>query len=100
MNYRYYTPFVKFLFWTGCRPCEAIGLRWGSVASNCGKVHFHESIVEVSGKLVRREETKTGVRRWFSCTPKLQALLQSIRPDVPEPNNLVFPAPLGGFYAD
>jgi integrase len=46
--------------------------------------------------LVRREETKTGVRRWFSCTSKLQALLQSIRPEVPEPNNLVFPAPKGG----
>jgi integrase len=57
MNYRCYAPFVKFLFWTGCRPSEAIGLRWGSVTSNCGRIHFHESIVEVSGRLIRREET-------------------------------------------
>jgi integrase len=27
INYRHYAPFVKFLFWTGCRPCEGVGLR-------------------------------------------------------------------------
>lgn len=95
MNYRHYTSFVKFLFWTGCRPCEAIGLRWESVTPDCSRIHFHESIVEVSGRLARREETKTGVKRWFSCTPKLQALLQSLRPDKPELDTLVFPSPKG-----
>ena len=64
MTYQHYAPFVKFLFWTGCRPCEPIGLRWDSVADDCSKVHFYESIVEVSGKKERREETKTSVRRW------------------------------------
>lgn len=24
----HYAPFVKFLFWTGCRTDEAIGLKW------------------------------------------------------------------------
>ena len=96
INYRHYTPFVKFLFWSGCRPCEAIGLRWGSVTEACDRIHFHESIVEVSGKLVRRTETETGVKRWFSCTPKLQALLCSIRPEHPQLDDLVFPAPKGG----
>lgn len=96
MTYRVYAPFVKFLFWTGCRPCEAIGLRWGSVTPDCGRVHFHESIVEVSGKLVRRKTTKTGVKRWFTCPSKLQALLQSIRPESPDPDDLVFPSPKGG----
>ena len=93
MGYRHYAPFVKFLFWTGCRPCEAIGLRWGSVTADCSKVHFHESIVEVSGRQVRRPETKTGVRRWFSCTPKLQEMLQAIRPEQPQAEALVFPSP-------
>lgn len=96
INYRHYAPFVKFLFWTGCRPCEAIGLRWGSVTHDCSRIHFHESIVEVSGKQVRRKETKTGVKRWFSCTSKLQALLQSICPETPDPGALVFPSPKGG----
>jgi integrase len=95
-NYQHYAPLVKFLFWTGCRPCEAIGLRWGSVTADCSRIHFHESIVDVSGKLVRREETKTGVKRWFSCTPKLQQLLQSLKPERPQPDDLVFPSPKGG----
>lgn len=97
INYRSYTPFVKFLFWTGCRPCEAIGLRWGSIAPDCSKIHFHESIVEVSGVLARRPETKTGVKRWFNCQgTRLQSLLLSIRPENPEPDALVFPSPRGG----
>lgn len=100
INYQHYAPFVKFLFWTGCRPCEAIGLRWGSVMPDCSKVHFHESIVEVSGKLTRRNETKTGKDRWFSCYPKLQTLLVSIRPENPDPNNLVFPAAKGGAISE
>lgn len=90
MNYRHYAPLVKFLFWTGCRPCEAVGLRWGSVTEDCSRIYFQESIVEVSGKLVRRKQTKTGAKRWFSCTPRLQTLLQSIRPETPDLNSLVF----------
>ncbi|MEB3358850.1 MAG: DUF3596 domain-containing protein, partial [Synechococcales bacterium] len=99
-SYRHYAPFVKFLFWTGCRPCEAVGLRWGSVTPDCDKVHFHESIVEVSGKKERRQETKTSVKRWFTCTPRLQVLLQSIRPESPDPDALVFPAPKGGAISE
>jgi integrase len=66
------------------------------VTKDCSRIHFHESIVEVSGKLVRREETKTGVKRWFSCTPKLQKLLRSIRPKDFQLDDLVFAAPKGG----
>lgn len=95
ITYQHYAPFVKFLFWTGCRPCEAVGLRWGSITADCSKIHFHESIVEVSGKLERRAETKTGVKRWFSCTPKLQELLLSIRPPNPASERLIFPSPKG-----
>jgi len=95
-NYQHYSPSVKFLFWTGCRPCEAVGLRWASVAEDCSRVHFQESIVEVSGRLVRRKETETGAKRWFSCTPKLQILLKSIQPENPAPESLVFPSPKAG----
>ena len=33
-SYRYYTPLVRFLFGTGCRTGEAIGLRWGVIQEN------------------------------------------------------------------
>lgn len=92
MNYRHYAPFVKFLFWTGCRPCEAIGLQWEKVAPDCSRIHFCESIVEVSGRLERRYEDKTAIKRWFSCTSRLQELLQQIKPESPNPKDLVFPS--------
>ena len=95
MNYRHYAPFIKFLFWTGCRPCEAIGLRWGSVTPDCHRVHFHESIVEISGRLERRKEDKTNVKRWFSCPTRLKELLKSMRPEAPEVEELVFKSPKG-----
>jgi integrase len=95
INFRHYTPFIKFLFWTGCRPCEAIGLRWGSLAKNCSKIHFHESIVDVSGKLHRRNETKTSFDRWFACPKRLQELLLSIQPKNSSKDDLVFVSPRG-----
>lgn len=96
LNYRPYAPLVKFLFWTGCRPSEAVGLRWGSVARDCGRLHFCEAMVDVSGRLERRPTDKTGVRRWFTCSPRLTALLMKLRPEDPKKEALVFPAPGGG----
>lgn len=95
-NYQHYAPLVKFLFWTGCRPSEAAGLRWGAVQPDCSKIHFREAIVDVSGRLERRETDKTGVKRWFACSPKLQALLLEIRPKSPGKEDLVFQGPRGG----
>jgi len=95
INYRHYAPFVEFMFLTGCRPSEAIGLRWINITPDCGRIHFCESIVEVSGKLERRTETKTGIRRWFTCGERLQTLLQSIKPEVITDETLVFPSPKG-----
>jgi len=99
MNYRHYAPLVKFLFWTGCRPCEAAGLRWGSVTPDCSKVLFHESIVDVSGRLIRQKETKTKVKRWFSCDARLQTLLLSVKPENPDPEALVFLSPEGNLIS-
>ncbi|MBW4652599.1 MAG: hypothetical protein KME20_06100 [Kaiparowitsia implicata GSE-PSE-MK54-09C] len=58
-------------------------------------MHFHESIVEISGRKVRRKEDKTAVKRWFTCPDNLKELLQSIRPEHPDPEALVFPSPKG-----
>lgn len=33
-HYKCYAPFVAFLFYTGCRPGEAIGLEWGHVGKD------------------------------------------------------------------
>ena len=42
--YGYYAPFVKFLFMTGCRTGEAIGLQWKHVSHDCKTINFCESV--------------------------------------------------------
>ncbi len=41
--YSFYTPYVQFLFLTGCRPSEAIALQWKHINSKA--VQFRQSVV-------------------------------------------------------
>lgn len=91
ISYSYYTDFVKFLFYTGCRPSEAIGLRWKHMSDDCSKITFSEAIVRAGGKPLSRETTKTKKTRKFSCPNTLQSLLQSIKPENCDLEALVFP---------
>jgi integrase len=88
-HFNYYTSFVRFLFLTGCRIGEAIGLRWKNVTSDCKHIYFCESITEARGKFIRKS-TKTNRATTFPCNAELQELLLSIRPENPEPEGLVF----------
>ncbi len=91
--YSYYTPYVKFLFLTGCRTSEAVGLQWKHIAPDLSAITFCEAVVEK-----RRKDTKTHESRRFPCNDSLRSLLQSIRPEeLPDPESLVFPAPKGGY---
>lgn len=91
ISYSYYTNFVKFLFYTGCRPSEAVGLRWKHINDDCSRIAFIEAIVRAGGKPLSRETTKTKKNRNFPCTNTLQTLLLSIKPENPQPEALVFP---------
>lgn len=88
----YYAPYVKFLFMTGCRPEEVIALQWKHVSGDCLRIQFKEAVPSDTGI---RGETKTGKTRKFPCNAKLQAFLQSIRPENPSPDELVFLGPRG-----
>ncbi len=92
-HHGHYAPYVKFLFWTGCRTGEAIALTWNHVTPDCSEILFCES---VSTQLKIRKQTKTSKIRRFPCTGQLQALLQSIHPDPCEGSRLVFPSVTGG----
>ncbi len=91
ISYSYYTNFVKFLLYTGCRPSEAVGLRWKHINDDCTKIAFTEAIVRAGGKPLSRQTTKTKKTRNFPCTSTLQALLLSIKPETHRPEALVFP---------
>jgi integrase len=88
--YAYYGDFVEFLFATGCRTGEAIGLRWRHLSEDCSKVWIGESVSRGV-----RKATKTNRARQFRLTARLQALLLKRRPPDFQPDGLVFPSRRG-----
>ncbi|MCL1474410.1 tyrosine-type recombinase/integrase [Argonema antarcticum] len=88
--YKHYTGFVRFLFLTGCRTGEAVGLQWKHISPDLKTITFSESVVY--GK---RKSTKTDTVRKFPVNEQLYALLVAIRPVTPSPDALVFPSPTG-----
>jgi integrase len=89
--FAHYGDFVEFLFSTGVRTGEAIGLRWSHLSDDCGKVWIGESVSRGV-----RKSTKTNRSREFRLTDRLSSMLRSRRPNNPQPDALVFPAVEGG----
>jgi integrase len=87
----HYTPYVKFLFSTGCRTAEASGIAWGHIDLRQKVIVFQQSW---TGKIDKG--TKTGKSRQFPCPDSLVELLKSIRPPGVQPADIVFLAPKGG----
>ena len=74
----FYAPWVKFLFWTGCRPEEAAALRWEHIAEDCTEILF---IVAEPYDTRDLQSTKSGKTTRFPCNARLQRLLREIRPE-------------------
>ncbi|WP_249106494.1 tyrosine-type recombinase/integrase [Argonema galeatum] len=88
--YAHYAPFVKFLFLTGARTSEAIGLQWKHISPDLSVITFSEALVDK-----KRKGTKTGKIRRFPINGKLKSLLMECLPANPMPENLVFESPTG-----
>jgi integrase len=93
--YSHYTDFVKFLFGTGCRFGEAVGLRWRHISDDCTTIWIGESISRGVEKT-----TKTGKDRTIILTPKVTAMLQARRLPDCKPDDLVFTARNGELISD
>lgn len=91
----FYLTWVKFLFWTGCRPEEAAGLMWLHIPPDCSQIRFSEA-APVDTKEV--QATKTWTARVFPANNRLQSLLQSLRPAKPTPETRVFTGMEGGAF--
>lgn len=90
--YSHYSDFVEFLFGTGCRTGEAIGLRWKHLSDDCSSMWIGEALTRGV-----RQATKTNKARTVTLTARLQQLLLSRRPTNPDPGGgLVFTALEGG----
>ncbi|MDX2215283.1 MAG: hypothetical protein SFY66_18610 [Oculatellaceae cyanobacterium bins.114] len=71
----FYSHWVKFLFWTGCRPEEAAALRWGHIAGGFKEILFEEAL-PIDVKI--RQGTKNGKSTRFPCNQRLQDLLADL----------------------
>lgn len=89
-RYRRYYPLIRFLFLTGCRPGEAVGLCWRHVSQDYKTITFAETY---SSRHRLRKGTKTGKARKFPCNPVLQELLASLARF--DPDQSVFLSPTG-----
>ncbi|MBD2537524.1 tyrosine-type recombinase/integrase [Coleofasciculus sp. FACHB-SPT36] len=88
----HYYSFVSFLFATGCRPGEAIALTWEDINSDLDYIIFSKSY---DSQLNILKSTKTGETRRFPVNRPLRLLIETIRPNRPKPDLLVFPSPVG-----
>jgi integrase len=94
-HYSYYADFVYFLFATGCRTSEAIGLRWRDLSEDCTKLWVGESVSRGV-----RKPTKTNRDRTLRLNPELTELLLSRRLAQFQPDSLVFPSKTGKALSD
>ena len=74
-HHRHYANFVKFLFATGCRTSEAVGLCWHHCDAELKFISFQEAVVD--GK--RQLQTKTHKSRRFPINDSLRELLTEIK---------------------
>jgi integrase len=95
--FKYYTPLVRFLFMTGCRPSEALGLQWKHIKKDYSSLTFEQSCTQSDKGLVITPGLKTQRRRTVPLNRLMREFLNSYRQQLGNPGNdaIVFPSPRG-----
>ncbi len=93
--YSHYAPLIEFLFFTGCRPSEAIALQWKHI--NDKFITIEQAITYSETGLAQKSGLKTQERRRFPINGQLRSLLNLIKPEDLAPNDYLFPSPEGKF---
>lgn len=91
--YSHYTNYVRFLFFTGCRPSEAVALKWKHITNSV--IQFRETVVVSEDGLVLKEGLKTQRKRDFPINLELGVILDDIRPETINLESIVFTSPKG-----
>jgi integrase len=83
----FYAPWVKFGFWTGCRPEESYALRWKHIASDFSQILIYEA-TPIDVRITQHTKNYRTTR--FPCNARLKSLLRSIKPFPCDRNEFVF----------
>lgn len=91
-SYPAWVPFTKFLFLSGCRMSEAIGLLWKHVDFERGEICICESLSRKPGTNYERVRkcTKTGSVRFLGINSELTKVFEQVSPARKNPEDLVF----------
>ncbi|WP_315788449.1 site-specific integrase [Fischerella sp. JS2] len=95
--YRHYAPFIEFLFMTGCRPSEAVGLQWKHISKDFSSIRFEQAVVISESGLTCKKGLKTQKKRTFPINIRLATLLKSIKANTVCVDAKIFPSPEGGW---
>jgi integrase len=90
VNIENYAMFVDFLFLTGCRPSEAIGLRVADISPDREYLTFSGAIVRIRGQAHRTQGSKNNKARQFPLNQELHKLLDEAIWNTMAVNDLVF----------
>ncbi|QKQ76450.1 tyrosine-type recombinase/integrase [Nostoc sp. TCL240-02] len=74
-KHRQYWRYVTFLWLTGCRPSEAVALKWDNVDLNKKRIKICEVEMVRGGQRITRASTKTVTYRFFPINNELEELL-------------------------
>jgi integrase len=94
-----YAALVEFLFRTGCRPSEAIGLQFKHIGSGYKTITFEQVVTDSENGLALEKGLKTQEKRVFPCGKNLRSFLRSIEPEQKDPDRFIF-KPLRGKFFD
>jgi integrase len=86
MSLPFYAPWVKFLFWTGCRPEEAAALRWQHIKGG-NEILF---AIAHPSDMAEPQRTKNHKITRFPCNPRLASLLADLRAPGASRDDLIF----------
>ncbi|MEG4964196.1 MULTISPECIES: site-specific integrase [unclassified Microcoleus] len=102
-SYPAWAPFAKFLFLSGCRLSETIGLRWSHVNLERGEICICESLTQRkdgNGYERVRKSTKTGSVRFLKINSELAKILEQLSAASKNSEDLVFLNPTGRSHID
>jgi integrase len=102
-SYPAWVSFTKFLFLSGCRLSEAIGLQWKHVDFQRGEICICESLAQRkdgNGYERQRKPTKTGSVRFLKINAELARLFEQVSPASRNSEDLIFKNPTGTSHID